>query len=359
MAAELAGGENPPILDAVETVGPVDLRSHEVNVAVSVPVDGVGGDSLVLPVAVEGLKTVVADVGRGSLAGRADTEDAVGLDFLDETVNTADEFVDVVDAPFELRTDCGVFGLCGGIVVGIEFVGGGIGVEIVVEDDAVDVIFDHDILDYVAYALLYLLKGGVKDSFLAGLGDEPLGVGVFVVEVAAVLAVGVYAAIAVGIDPCIDLDSALVALIKEEAEGIEGGSGAAFGGNVLGPGLVGGFVGRVAVRAYVIVDNVDVGGLEIVQFGTQEASVSLGIVGHDRSGGPVAEIGCRIDGAMLAQVGGFCGGRSQGSHGDGGSQACCEKITCHLIDTIIVIDKCVWFKKSKGTRGCGPGLPSL
>ena len=236
MAVELAGGIVPPGVELVEAIGPVDLRRDEVDGTGLEPLQGVGVNLVVLPVAGDGGEAVFrGDVSGRSHAGGRDTEGQIGLHSLDAFVDAFHHFVDVGAAPVGKRQAV-AFLLPQGIVGGIGAGGGATGgIEIVVEYHAVNVVLGDAVHDNVHNALFHLFHTGVEGGLLRVL-YEPVGMAVLILERAAIALVVV---IAVGVEPCIDLDAVGVGGLDVLLQGVSSRSVAAGAGGFCRPGLIG------------------------------------------------------------------------------------------------------------------------
>ncbi len=117
--------------------------------------------------------------------------------------------------------------------------GNGVGVEVVVDVDAVDVVFGGDFHKYVVGSILDGLGGG-NHPFVSTVGGGKIGVG-------RNYAVGAYGAFlgrvecSVGVEPGVDFDAAPMGFGDGEFEGVEtvGGSFALGAGEVVAPRFVG------------------------------------------------------------------------------------------------------------------------
>ena len=137
----------------------------------------------------------------------ADAELDVGLDAVDRAGQVTDQSGDIVPPPVALRGKGGTIAAVGLVVIeGLP--GYRIGVEVVVKVDPVHIVAGDDVAHHLAGVGAHLWEAGIEEQLLA-VADKPLGM----------LAGGVprgdggadVGDSAVGIDPGVELDEALVA----------------------------------------------------------------------------------------------------------------------------------------------------
>ena len=281
----------------------VELRREEIDGAVDNPVKRVAIDLVVLPVAAGTWFHAIfsgRSVGGATHAGRRDAEAEPRLHRLDSLAKLGYKTIDILAAPvaiFAHRATCG-----GKLWV---VVGRGIGshaplrIEIVVESDAIDVVFSCNLGAHIDNSLSSLGEGRVEDS-LVGIRDEPFGVSGLVVELR--LAVGVFVGVVTvteRVHPSIDFDTALVSLVDDESEGVESGSLSARTGKTGGIRLVTRLIISVAHGTHMEIDRCEVvGGNRVEHFDTCSALV-LGVSLGEVFVGPVAEHRSIENGTML------------------------------------------------------------
>ena len=303
VAIETGGYLTPPGGDSGKSASrfPIDLGCQKINGTASHPRHRVAVDLVILPVgAGAGLHTIL-----GCHSGRAarhtcrtDTEAHPRLGLLDHVVHVTHHHVDVLAAPVALRHRAARSPV-GVVQVGIErerrvvLV-----VEIVVEHESIDVIFHNDVLAHVHHTLTHLGDTGIEYRLIAG-GQQPLGMGIDIIPLA--LAPHVAAmAVAVGIDPGIDLNAALVGLLDQIAKGVERRGHATGARDIARPRLIGRIVHRVTHRTHVIIDHVDVVHAHRVKH------LATGILHRGRialgngTAGPIVEVGRHPDAPLLA-----------------------------------------------------------
>ena len=277
MAVVVLGDVTPPVGQRAERVGrvvglPVELRRDIVDGALLQPCQRVAVDAVKLPVAARGARCDAVHVSRGG-GGAGDTRGAdaeahLGLHVLYHVVDVPHHHVDVVAAPVGKGHVHG--GIVPQVVVGGRVVGGNaVGIEIVVKDDAVHIIFGDDFLDDVDDALARGGEAGVEDGCrraVAGVGQQHAGIHKFLVL--RCIPVGPRAP-AIGVYPGVALDAALVALLDGISQGVVARVLAARAGQVTRPGLITGLVEGVTHRAHLQEDGVDVLLLETVQIGVE------------------------------------------------------------------------------------------
>ena len=166
-----------------------------------------------------------------------------------------DEHVDVVPAPvtdvlepLAVRLERGA--------VGERLAGQRIGVEVVVQVHAVDVVAVHDVQDDLRGQVAYLRQARVEPQ-RAAVAVYPVRVQPRLAARGELLAVGLRAG-AVGIEPGVEFQPAFVRLGDEEGQRVIAGVAALVAGEVLRPGLVRGAVERVGRGTDLDVDGVEV-----------------------------------------------------------------------------------------------------
>lgn len=144
--------------------------------------------------------------------------------------------VDVVAAPGVAAVEVAAV-LLPALVVVERRVAVGVGVEEVVEVHAVDVVALDHVEDDVADPRLHLWVAGVEVG-LVGVLDEPLGILLDGVVVDQVLQVRILQAHPVGVEPGVQLQTALVGLLDRERERVVAGIAALLAGQVARPRLL-------------------------------------------------------------------------------------------------------------------------
>ncbi|RAO32897.1 hypothetical protein PSN13_03587 [Micromonospora saelicesensis] len=307
---------------------PVELRHHVVDPLLLDPLAGVGRDDVVR-LAAGGVRTERVDGLVAPDAERADAELYPRLGRLDLAVHLLDQQVDVVPPPVGPVGEAPVVGREGRVVR--HLVGAaGVGVEVVVEVDAIDVVpldgIHHGGLDELAD----LGDPGVVVEPAAGdagrwVGEGPVGVllrrvaGGELGEVGAGAAGGGHRD-AVRVEPGVELQVPLVRLVDQEGQWVPARVLAAYPGQVFRPGLVRRGPERVGGGPDLHHDGV------VVQApGQVEQLAVLGLLGGDpvrvglgRLAGPV-DVDHRRDphGPELPFRGGRVGGAGGGAGGVG------------------------------------------
>ncbi len=257
--ARLRGHAGPPrhelrVVGDGEPELPVDLRVDVVEPARQHPLPGVGELQVV---ALRAARVRAARVGRRVApdAERADAELDPRLERLDPLGDRPDELVDVVPPPvLDRREARAVLRVGGG--VGQRLAGHGVGVEVVVEVHAVDVVVLHAVQDRRVDVLAGLRQARVEVE-LAAVGPHPVGVlprGVGGQELRRVR----LHRDAVRVVPGVQLEVACVRLRHDEGERVEARVAALRAGEVLRPRLVGAGPERVGRRPHLDEDGVEV-----------------------------------------------------------------------------------------------------
>ena len=181
---------------------PVELRHHVVDPPHAGPLGAVGIEGIIalqaVGVAALGVGFLVAPYSEGTYS-----EAHPGLDAGDGAVHRGDERVDIGPAPVALVLPVAVAGVAGG--VGKVGVLDGIGIKIVVHVQAVDVVAGHDVGHHAVDEVAALGIGWVEVVLLA-VFQEPLGM----LAQEGTVAYLRLRAHSVGIDPRVQLKSALV-----------------------------------------------------------------------------------------------------------------------------------------------------
>ena len=166
-----------------------------------------------------------------------------------------DEQIDVVAPPVSLIGK--IFSIAGeGSVVVKLYSGLGIGVEVIVNVDAVHVVARHDVRHHQADVLPALRQGGVEEELVA-VGDEPFGV--YIINMIGRQLVLGRVPHAVRVYPGVQLHAALVAFVYHELQGIpiRVGRLSLHPRQVAAPRLQARGVERIGLRAYLEEDGVD------------------------------------------------------------------------------------------------------
>ena len=175
------------------------------------------------------------------------------------------------------------------VVAGTAVAGDAVGVEVVVVEDTVDIIFRDDFLAHVHNALHRLVARRVKNHIVAGAQQQSrLAQGHVHGVAGSVPLVDAVAAVAVGVDPGVALHASLVTCLDGIGERVPGGHLAASAGEVARPGLVARLIHRVAHRAHLEVDGVEIVVLERVEHAVElRLLLRLGISAIGLCLGPV------------------------------------------------------------------------
>ena len=213
---------------------PIDLWSQEVDSAARYPSHWVAVNLVILPVTAYGTRVHAIPIGNrlgGTChTGRADAEAHPRLGRLDHIVHVLDHLVDVLTPPVTLRHRAARRPV-GVIQVGIKrerrIV---LIIKIIVKHQSIDVIFHQNILADVHHSLPHLGDAGVEHRLITG-RQQPFGMGIDIVPLALAPHV-VTVAVAIGIDPSIDLDAALVGLGNEILQRVKRGCHATGSRNV-------------------------------------------------------------------------------------------------------------------------------
>ena len=290
---------------------PVQLRQLVVYPALLRPQQHVGVEVVVVLQAVglaaAGVAFLVAPDAEG-----ADAEAYPGLfgrgDF---GVYLLDEQVDVVAAPVGLLHPVAVFGKR--LLVGEVGAAGGVGVEVVVEVDAVDIVAVDDVHHHVLDELAVLGQTRVEVNFLVALIFYK-ALRLFVVNMSGGKLLGGRGGDAVRVEPGVQLHAALVRLVDHKLQWVPVRRGRlAALGEETAPGLEFAGVEGVGAGTYLEEDGVDSGGFELVEL-VGEIALQLG--------GALLCILALVDGVqpgaaeLALGVGGLCRAAQKG---DGGS----------------------------------------
>ena len=261
---------------------PVELGGEVVDPTLAQPGTGVGGHVL---------KGVGAGFDGAGDAGtpdaeRADAEFDVRLFLLDGAVEALDEGVDVVAPPFGdgHASPAGSVGVVGGGVVEDDFATNGVGVEVVVDVDAVDVVAFGDVNHDLDGAVLNRFVRGVEPE-LAARRHEVLRMGF--ADVGGSSRDFLIGAGAVGVEPGVNFKAAFVGFPDREVERVVavGGGAALLAGEPVGPGFDAGVVKGVGGGADLKDDGVHPELLGKVEEGNHFGALLGG--GEPGAGGPV------------------------------------------------------------------------
>ena len=295
---------------------PIDLWRQEIDGAAREPRHGIAVNLIILPVAAYGAGLYAIPVShslrRARHAGRADAEAHPRLGRFHHVVDVLDHLIDVLASPVAL-THRSAVGPIGIIQIGIErerrIV---LIVEIIVKHQSINVILDQNVLAHVNDTLPHLGDAGIEHRLVAG-SQQPFRMGIDVVPLA--LAPQVVAMpITIGIDPGIDLDTALVSLTDEILKRVERRRHTAGARDVARPGLVGRIVHRVTHRPDVVIDYVDVVDAQRVEHLAAGILHSGRVALGDGAAGPVAQVSRHPHAAL------FAFGRHIGSNGKTGDK---------------------------------------
>ena len=221
MTPEVVGDVAPPLGQRTERIGrmvglPVELRRYVVDGALFEPGQRVAEYAVVLPVAARGAGGD-AMLGRrcAACAGHtrgADAEAHLGLHLLYHIIYVGNHHIDIVATPVgKGHVHVGVVPQV--VVLGAAVGGNAVGIKVVVEDDAVHVIVGDDFLDDVDDALAGFGQAGIEDGgrgAATGIGQQHARIFQLLVLLGIPVGAG---APAVGIDPCVALDAAGMALL--------------------------------------------------------------------------------------------------------------------------------------------------
>ena len=268
-----------PPMDELVIVGrtianlPIDLRHTIVHPTFGIPKQHVGIEVVVV------LQTVsTAAIGVALLI----TIDAEGrnanlyprLGVVNGAVELFDKQIDVIAAPVATIVDAVAIGaiLC---IVGNLNTSNGIGIEVVIDVQAVDIIARHNITDDVANIVAAGLLGRIQQRQTVVL-KRPLGM--FYNDVVAGIFVRQFRLGTIGINPCVQLHAALVALVDHPRQRIPIGIGfcALFASQIVAPRLDIALVERVALGANLEDDGVATVFLQFVQLIGQRLFHRLG-----------------------------------------------------------------------------------
>ena len=232
MAAKDVGYIAPPVsLGAVSIGGvgggPVELRRDVVDRAVLEPSQRVAVNLVVLPVVVTRVGTdAIAGVlvarcrhAAGDARGR-DSESHVGVGSLDGVVDLFDHIVHIAAAPVGYRhaATAVLVALVGVPVGGSVVLGHVVGIEVVIKDDAVDVVILYHLATYIDNSLACSLQRRIEDG-VAVVVDEHVVGNEFLVERCAPSGVAA-ACPSVGVDPRMAFHASLVAFLNHEGQWI-------------------------------------------------------------------------------------------------------------------------------------------
>ena len=264
---------------------PVDLGRDIVDGALLEPGQRVAEDAVVLPVAARGAGSdAMLRCRRAASAchtSGADAETHLGLHLLDHVIDVGNHHVDIVTAPVG-KGHVHVRVVPQVVVLGTAVGGDAVGVEVVVKDDAVHVIFGDDFFDDVDDALAGLGQAGIEDGgrgAATGVGQQHARILQFLVLLGIPVGAG---APAIGIHPGVALDAAGMALLDGILQRVVAGITAAGAGQVAGPWLIAGLVEGVAHCAHLQEDGIEMLGLQVVQIGIELGFLGRGIVDTGR-----------------------------------------------------------------------------
>ena len=271
---------------------PINLRSQEIDGAARHPSHRVAVNLVILPVAAHRtrLHTIFVGYSLGGAChtGRTDAEAHPRLRRLDHVVDILDHLVDILTPPVALRHGAAAR-FVGIIQVGIErerrvvLV-----VEIVVKYQTVNIILVQNVLAHVHHTLAHLGDAWIEHGLIAG-RQEPLGMGMDVVQFALSPHV-VTMAIAVRVDPGIDLDAPLVGFLNQVAEGVKRRRHTTGSRDITGPRLIGRVIHRVAHRPDVVVNRIDVIDAQGIKHLAAGILHDGRVACRDGSAGPVVQI---------------------------------------------------------------------
>ena len=269
MFAELAAEVGPPRAEGpvvlAAACAPIQLRTQIVHAAVFQPGHRVAVDLLVHIAAGDARGQRDAfflcdGVAGGPDAERRDTEGHPRCYGLDCVIYVLHHAVDVVATPVVHVHPRGFVQPLGRrVLIGRA----AIGVEIVVEDDAVHVVFAQQVSHHFADAVTYGRDARVQDNLrvLSCVVDQPLGVRMFIVQGVVVSArpAGAGAtAVAVGVHPCVTRQTAFVTFFQYKRQRVVTGIGASVHFQVTGPRLICAVVERIAARTNMETNRVQV-----------------------------------------------------------------------------------------------------
>jgi len=141
------------------------------------------------------------------------------------------------------------------------------GIEIVVEDDAVDVVLLYQLLADIHDALIGCIEGGIEDDggCAAGIGVAEQHLGILESAVLGCTPSFGIGRPSVGIDPRMALQSAIVALLNHERQRVPSRIPTSLICQITGPRLIAGLLESIAHRTNLKIDGVEVVFLKHVQ----------------------------------------------------------------------------------------------
>ena len=235
---------------------PIDLRHGVVHPTLVNPVDDIGVEVVIV------LQTAGVRSGDGAAvllvvvdAEGTDAELHPGLCLVDGTMEHLDEEVYVVASPVAAVADAVVVFLERGIV-GDGLSGYGVGVEVVVDMEAVNIVATDDVLHHLTDVLAVLVEGGVEDEQVV-ISEEALGplhIGVVVGQLGGTFRLG-----AVGIYPGVEFHLSLVTFAYHPFQRVPVGCGGLTlqAGEETAPRFIGGSVHSIGFTAYLKHHGVD------------------------------------------------------------------------------------------------------
>ena len=304
MAVKLLANLSPPLRYACVGLRcvPIYLRSHEVDVATRYPRHGVAVNLVILPVAARARVHAIlrrhCGVG-ASHTSRANAEPHPRLGGLHHLVHIVNHHVHIFTAPVALRHGAARTAI--GIVLGRvkRHRSAVLVIEVVVEHQSVAVILCDDVLAHIHNALAHLGQARIEHRFIVVL-HEPLGVRVHIVQFTLPPQASRTRGIAIGIDPGINLNAALVPLFNQIGKRVERRSLATLTAHQIGPGLVGRVIIGITHGAHMKIDGIHVVHKQCVEHLLAGPLHGGRIVLGNDARGPVAHIGTHPHAALLA-----------------------------------------------------------
>ena len=248
----------------------IELRQHIINPTLLGPEDYVREQTAVIlkciGAATAGVILLIAPYAEG-----ADTQAYPRLGSAHIVVQLLDQQIDILTTPIaQLHT---VAILCIALLVGELLVLNGIGIEIVVHMDCIYVVAGYDVAYYLGDEVAALGQTRIEQNLLT-VANEPFGV--LVVDVVFRQLVSLDRRNAIGVDPSVQLDVALVALVDHKLQGVPHrvGSFTCGAGQIAAPRLQLRRIEGVSRRADLPQNGIDTGQLERIDH-INQISLSL------------------------------------------------------------------------------------
>ena len=252
---------------------PINLRHAIVHPTFSIPQQHVGIEVVIVLQTISAAAVGVALLVTIDAEGRdANLHPRLGV--VNGTIELFDKQVDVIAAPVATVADAVVVGAELGCVGNLN-ASHGIGIEVVIDVQSIDVIACHDVADDIADIVAAGLQGRVQQRQTVVL-ERPFGM--LHNDMVASIAVCRLRLGTIGVNPCVQLHAALVALVDHPSQRVPIGIGfgALFAGQVVAPWLDVALIEGVALGPHLEDDGVAAVFLQLVQLVRQRLFHRLG-----------------------------------------------------------------------------------